>query len=61
MILLPSADYLQRKLFSKNSFRNTIRVSNGLDQSQDQHYFSTDLSPNCLQRLSADENSRGKQ
>ena len=30
--------------FSKNSFRNTIRVSNGLD-------------PDCLQRLSADNRS----
>ena len=28
---LSSADYFQNKTFSKNSFRNTIRVSNSLD------------------------------
>ena len=35
-----------KSTFSKNSFRNTIRVSNSLDP---------DLGPNCLQRLSADD------
>ena len=36
---------------SKNAFRNTIRVSDGLDQDQDR---LSDLGPNSLQRLSAD-------
>ena len=44
--------------FSKNSFRNTIRVSISLDQDQARHFARPDLSPNCLQRLSADENWR---
>ena len=35
--------------FSKNSFRNTIRVSNNLDPDQDQHYVGPDLSPSCFQ------------
>ena len=36
--------------FQKNSFRNTIRVSNCLDPDQDRHSVSPDLGPNCLQR-----------
>ena len=40
--------------FSKNSFRNTIRVSNGLDSEQDRH-VGPNLSPNCLQRISAED------
>ena len=43
--------------FSKNSFKNTIRVSNELDQNQDQHSVGLDLGPNCLQRLSEDGKS----
>ena len=38
--------------FSKNSFRNTIRVSNSLDP---------DLGLNSLQRLSTDDKSCHKQ
>ena len=52
MLLLSTADF-----FSKNSFRNTIRVSNSLDQDQDQHFVGPDLGPICLQRLSADNKS----
>ena len=37
---------------SKNSFRNTIRVSNVLDPDQEQHFDGPDLGLNCLQRLS---------
>ena len=37
--------------FSKNSFRNTIRVSNSLDLDQDRHSIGPDLGPNCSQRL----------
>ena len=54
MILLPSADFFQNQLSQKNSFTNTIRVSNGLDPDQDQQYVGPDPGPNCLQRLSAD-------
>ena len=49
----------------KNYFRNTIRVSNGLDPDQDwqnvgpdlqdRQNVGPDLGPNYLQRLSADE------
>ena len=45
--------------FSKNSFRNTIRVSNSLDPDQARHFVGPDLVPICLQRLSAD-NTRSK-
>ena len=44
--------------FLENSFRNTIRVSNSLDPDQAQHYVGPDLSPDCLQMLSADDTSR---
>ena len=41
-------------IFYKKSLRNTIRVSNGLNPDQDWHSVSSDLGPNHLQRLSAD-------
>ena len=47
---LLSADFL-KLTFSKNSFRNTIRVSNGLDPDQDRRSAGPDLGPNCLQKL----------
>ena len=47
--------------FSKNSFRNTISVSNSLDPDQARHSVGPDLDPNCLQRLSADNKSRGSE
>ena len=53
MLLLSSADFFL--LTFANSFRNSIRVSNGLDPDQDRCYVSPVLGPNCLQRLSADE------
>ena len=37
---------------SKNSFRNTIRVSNRLDPDQARHFVGPDLGHNCLQKLS---------
>ena len=43
--------------FLKNSFRNTIRVSNSLDPDQARHFVGPDLVSNCLQRLSADGTS----
>ena len=42
--------------FSIKSFRNTISVSNSLDQDQAGHFAGPDLGPNSLQRLSADKN-----
>ena len=44
-------------IFSKDSFRNIIRVSNGLDPDQNWQSVGPDLGPNCLQRLSADDKS----
>ena len=43
-------DFFSKSTFSKNSFRNTIRVSNSLAQC----FVRPDLGPNCLQKLSAD-------
>ena len=40
-------------IFSKDSFRNTIRVSNSLDPDQDRHSFDPDLGLNCVQWLLA--------
>ena len=47
-----------KSTFSKNSFRNTIRVSNSLDPDQARHFVGPDLNRNCSQRLSADGSSR---
>ena len=51
---LSSADFF-KITFSKTSFKNTIRVSNGLDPDQDRRFVGPDLGTNCLQRLSADK------
>ena len=50
---LSSADFFLISTLSKNSFRNTIRVSNNLDLDQARQNVGPDLGPNCLQRLSA--------
>ena len=55
MILLSSVSFFSKLSFSKNSFRNTIRVSNSLDPGQDRHSVGPDLGTNCLQKLSADD------
>ena len=39
-------------------FRNTIRVSNILDTDQTRRSVGSDLGPNCLQMLSAEDTSR---
>ena len=41
--------------FSKNSFTNTIRVSNSFDLDQNRRYVGPDLGPNCLQRLTEED------
>ena len=44
--------------FLKNTFKDTIRVSNSLDPDQARHFVGHDPGPNCLQRSSADATSR---
>ena len=51
---LSSADFFSKFTYLKNSFRNTIKVSNGLDPDQAQHSVGPDLGPNYLQRSAAD-------
>ena len=53
---MPSDDFFSKLTFLKNSFRNTIRVSNalrsnGLDTVQNGHSEGPDLGLNGLQRL----------
>ena len=40
-------------------FFNTIRVSNSLDSDHALHFVGSDLGPNCLQGLSADNKMSG--
>ena len=56
--ILASADIFSKLSFLKNSFRNTIRVSNTLDLDQARHFVGPDVGPSCLQRLLADDTSR---
>ena len=44
MLLLSSAEFFSNLSFLKNSFRNTIRVSNGLDS------VGPDLDPNSVRK-----------
>ena len=60
MLSLSSADLFFQIHFLKETFRNTIRVSNSLDLDQARHFveldlIGRDLGLNCLQRLSADD------
>ena len=50
--------FLTKSSFSKNSFRNTFRMSNSFDPDHARHSVGRDLGSNCLQRLSADDTSR---
>ena len=47
--------------FSKKSFSNVIRVSNGSGPDQDRHSVGPDLGPNCSQRLSIHNKSHCQQ
>ena len=49
---------LSKSTFSKNSFRNTIRLANSLDPDQGRRPVGPDLGPSCSQMLSADDTSR---
>ena len=44
--------------FSQNSFRNSLKVSNSLDLDQVEKFVRSDLDPNSLQILSADDRSQ---
>ena len=49
VLFMSSAELVFKLTFSKkNSFRNRIRVSNGLDPDQDRRYVGPDLGPNCF-------------
>ena len=48
---LSSADFFKNHFFPKNSFVNTIRVSNSLGTDQARRLVGPDLRPNCLQTL----------
>ena len=52
MLLLSSDDFFFKVCFFNRSFRNTIRVSNGLDPDQDRTCVGPTLGPNYLQMLS---------
>ena len=59
LLLLSSADFFSEVTFPKNSIRNTIKMSNGLDPDPDQFSVAPTfcqfyLGISCLQRLSAD-------
>ena len=48
MLFLSSVDFFQNQLFSKTSFKNTIRGSNSFDPDQALHFVGPDLDLNCL-------------
>ena len=56
--ILSSADFFSKLTFSKNYYKNTIKVPNSFDPDRARHLVGPDLYPNCLQRLSADDTSR---
>ena len=57
---LSFVDFFQNQ-FSKNSFRNTIRVTNIFDPDQVRNFVRPDLGPNCLQMISADDTKEIKE
>ena len=54
-LLLSSANVNSKLTFFKNSYRHTIRVSNGLYPDQNRRSVGTELGSNYLQMLSADK------
>ena len=54
---LSSADFFQNHIFSKNYFRNTTRLLNGLDPDQARHFVERDLDPHGLQKFTAGDTS----
>ena len=55
---MSSVDVFAKILFSKHSFRNTIRVTNSLEPDQVRRIVRPDLGANCLLRLLADDTAR---
>ena len=55
---LLSTDFFSKSTSLKNSFSNTIRVSNSLDPDQARYFVGYDLGTNRLQMFLADDNSR---
>ena len=49
--------FFSKRTFSKNSFRNPIRMCNGLDLDQDQHSVGSDMGFKLFAKLSADNKS----
>ena len=49
--------FFSKSTFSKNSFWNTIRVSNSFDPDQTRRCVGSNLGSNCLHRLWADDTS----
>ena len=56
IFFLSSADF-SKLFFSKISFKNIIAVASSLEPDQARHTVKPGLMPNCLHRLSADDNS----
>ena len=48
-------------IFSKISFRNSIKVSNSLKPDQTQYFVGPKLGPNCLQMLSVEKTQADKE
>ena len=51
MLLLSPASFVSKLTFSKNSFRNTIRVSNGLDTDKGRQSVDPDLVPKLFAKV----------
>ena len=56
-LFLLSADFFKINFFKK-LLQEHYKSVKRLDPDQDRHFFSPDLGPNCLQRLSADEQGK---
>ena len=58
-MILSSGDVIHINFFFQTKkIMNIIRVANSLEPGQARRIVGTDLSPNCLQRISADDSSR---
>ena len=57
IMVLSSGDFFQNQLFRK-IISGIPSMSNSLDSDQARHFVRPDLGPNCLQKVSADDNGR---
>ena len=60
MFFFLSTDYFLQNSEHSTGLHCTCRVANRLDLDQARHFVGPDLAPNCLHRLSADDNSRNR-